>query len=421
MIRLATHVSLFAFLMAPGFSWGQTPLALKILPADPSTNQFFGLDVDLEGSVMVVGALGESSTAQNAGSAYIFERVADEWIEQIKLEEDPPVSLNLFGNAVATDGVTIAVGALGDATMGALSGAVSIYRRDAGEWSFQQRLFASNSRVLGEFGDALAIEGETLIAGAPGDNSACPDDLQCLAGAIYVFEEVAGAWSELIKLVPSDVVHLDAFGTSVAFDGTTIVGGAPNHAGHGAVYVFEQVGGVWTETQKLVADDAAPGDIFGSSIALRGSTIVVGARNDDDAGEDSGSAYVFEQIGGSWTQSQKLAAFAGAAGENFGAGIAFAGDTLAIGASRDSHSGIGAAGSVVLFRRVGATWVETKKLVAADPRSGHTFGDVVASDGAELAIGVWGDDDGGEGAGAVYLGGSIFADGFESGDTSNWS
>ena len=140
----------------------------------------------------------------------------------------------------------------------------------------------------------MAISGETIVAGAFDDTPAGVD-----AGSAYVFVRSADAWTEQQKLTASDAAAGDLFGYSVAVSGDTVVAGAPvddSPAGTytGSAYVFVRSAATWTQQQKLTASDAASDDRFGASVAVSGDTVMAGAITDDtSAGEDAGSAYVF--------------------------------------------------------------------------------------------------------------------------------
>src|SRR6266540_1557651 len=163
-----------------------------------------------------------------------------------------------------------------------------------------QKLEASDPAAFAVFGISVAISGETVVVGAPGDDS---------RGSAYVFARNGGVWSQQQKLLASDAAAGDAFGESVATRGETVVVGARGGGVGGSAYVFARSSGVWSQQQKLRASDAAVADSFGASVAISGETVVVGAIGDDGAaGRDQGSAYVFARSGGVWTQQQKLEA-----------------------------------------------------------------------------------------------------------------
>eukprot|EP01045_Picozoa_sp_COSAG04_P032303 COSAG04_NODE_6285_length_1365_cov_10.737757_1_plen_226_part_01 len=200
-----------------------------------------------------------------------------------------------------------------------------------GRWP---KLLASDGAGDDRFGYSVAVSGAVAVVGAYRN-----DDAGDGSGSAYVFEQQQdGSWLEAQKLVASDGVGDDRFGYRVAVSGAVAVVGAyyDDDAGDdsGSAYVFErQPDGSWLEVQKLVASDGAGYDYFGCSVAVSGTVAVVGARLDDDAGDGSGSAYVFEQQDdGSWLEAQKLVASDGAAGDYFGASVAVSGAVAVVGA-----------------------------------------------------------------------------------------
>ena len=184
-----------------------------------------------------------------------------------------------------------------------------------------------------------------------------------------------------------DAAAGDGFGTSVAVDGDTVVIGATGAGTGGAVYVLRTSdgGATYVEVAKLTASDAAANDSFGTSVAIDGGTIVVGAYRDDDAGSASGSAYVFRTTDGGATYGQvaKLTASDAAASDNFGRSVAIAGGTIVVGANQYINGGTGA---VYVFRTTdaGATYGQVAKLTADDAASWDLFGGSVAIDGLSL-------------------------------------
>ena len=139
------------------------------------------------------------------------------------------------------------------------------------------------------------------------------------------------------------------------------------------------------EQAKLTASDGAANDHFGVSVAIAGDTIVVGAYGDDDSGSDSGSAYVFTRTGTTWTEQTKLTASDGAAGDQFGTSVAITGDTIVVGADLDDT----ASGSAYVFTRTGTAWMEQAKLTASDGAAVDSFGISVAIVGDTIVVGAW--------------------------------
>ena len=179
-------------------------------------------------------------------------------------------------------------------------------------------------------------------------------------------------FNQVAKLAAADAAPDDRFGTAVAIDGDTAVVGAPDDddAGDqsGSAYVFvRDATSIWQQVKKLTAADAAAGDRFGRSVAISGDTVVIGASDDDDAGDDSGSAYVFDRNDGGtndWGEVKKLTAADAAAGDRFGTAVAISGDSIVIGAPA-----FGSASAYVFERNDGGAnnWGEVKKLTDPDP------------------------------------------------------
>jgi hypothetical protein len=257
--------------------------------------------VAIDGDTIVVGAWADYTAAgPYAGSAYVFTRTGSTWSQQDHLFVDDAVAYGYwFGYSVAIDGDTIVVGAIwADSASGSpVTGSAYVYTRIGGTWSLQKQLSADDAATDDLFGSSVAIDGDTIVMGAMGDETAAGD----FAGSAYVFtrsESIWVPWVQQAHLFADDATAGDFFGESVAIDGNTLVVGSPqiNTAGDntGSAYVFTRRGGTWSQYAQQFADDAAAGDRFGESVALDGDTLIVGAFNDDTAaGDNAGSAYVF--------------------------------------------------------------------------------------------------------------------------------
>jgi hypothetical protein len=205
---------------------------------------------------------------------------------------------------------------------------------------------------------------------------------------------VDGVWTEQPEVKASDGADGDQYGISIAMDGDTIVVGADQHDDNGndsgCAYVFVRMVDGWTEQVKLTASDGAAGDHFGRGVTFSNDTIVVGAwgGNTATAGDDTGSAYVYTRSkNGNWTEQMKLSASDGSGGDQFGFSVASEGDTLVIGSWWDNAM----TGSVYVYSRSDSgDWTEHSKLSASDGEGGDQFGVSVAISGDTLVIGAWG-------------------------------
>ncbi len=349
-----------------------------------------------------------------------------------------------FGYAVSVDGDTAVIGAYQDNGEGADSGAAYVFTRNEGVWDDGVKLTASGGAAYDNFGISVAVDGDTVVVGAPGNDGDGAD-----SGSVYVFVKPTGGWAtstETAKLTASDGAALDYFGYSVAVDGDTVLVGAyqdddeeNDSEDSGSAYIFTKPNssGGWadwdpmedTETAKLTASDGADDDWFGVSVALDGNTAVIGASGDDDKGIDSGSAYVFVKPSGAWAdgnETDKLTASDGEAQDNFGYSVAVGVDTVevsgadvevatvVVGAYQhdpiDPHSDpdsplylLDAGAAYVFTRDSGGVWDGGGKLTADDGDALDYFGYSVAVDVDTVVVGAYGDDDNGSASGSAYV------------------
>jgi hypothetical protein len=253
--------------------------------------------VAIDGDTIVVGAEKDTTgVGMWAGSAYVFTRTGGVWSQQDHLYADDAVAGDQFGNTVAISGDTIVVGARYDDTAaGSLAGSAYVFTRSGGTWSQQAHLYADDAVADDRFGDSVAMDGDTIVVGAQYDDVGTED----WAGSAYVFTRTGGSWSQQDHLYADAPVTQDRFGDSVAIDGDTIFVGASGVdtatvSNLGSVFVFTRAGATWNRRYQLFADDGAESDLFGRSVAIDGDTSVVGANHDDTAGGSmAGSAYVF--------------------------------------------------------------------------------------------------------------------------------
>ena len=262
----------------------------------------------------------------------------------------------------------------------ALSAPVQVVASDFGAGV---KLAASDGASFDLFGGSVAITGNVALVGALND-----DDNGGGSGSAYVFEFNGAAWIETAKLIASDGDDGDEFGASVALSGSTALIGAmrdeTDGSSSGSAYIFDSTGSSWSETTKLTPSDA--GGAFGASVAIEGSVAVVGAPWSDGSSTRQGAAYVFSFNGSTWEETSKLTASDGAFDDSFGEAVALSGQTIVVGAPRDDDGG-GESGSAYIFEFDGGSWIEVAKLTASDAAASDLFGWSVAADGAVAVVG----------------------------------
>lgn len=319
----------------------------------------------------------------------------------IKLTASDGAAGDQFGNPVAVDGDTLVVGALGDSDLGVRTGAAYVFVRSGSTWVQQARLVASDRAQGDQFGVDVAISGDSVVVGAISHAHGVS-----LGGSAYVFVRSGSTWTQQAELLAPDRASGDQFGSTVAISSDTVVVGSifddDGAFNAGSAYVFVRSGSSWPMRAKLTLPDPAASDYFGGSVAISGNTIVVGSTQDDDLGSNSGSAHVYVGSGGSWARQAELLAPDGALGDAFGGPMAIEGDTLIFGVPRDDVIGYDT-GSAYVFTRTGTTWTWQVKLLASDAAEDHEFANSVAISGDSFGIGVERDDTRGNDAGAAYV------------------
>ncbi|MCB1581596.1 MAG: FG-GAP repeat protein [Xanthomonadales bacterium] len=386
---------------------------LKLTPLDGLTNDGFGWSVSLGANRAVIGSYLDDHNATNSGSAYVFDFDGQNWSQTQKLMALDGASSDQFGSAVSLSGDRVVIGAHLNDDNGDDSGSVYVFDFDGVSWHQTQKLTANDAAAFDEFGHSLSLDVDRLIIGAPFD-----DDNGSNSGSSYVFEFDGMNWNQTQKLTATNGLGGDNFGYSISVFGDRALIGAfkdnDNGSNSGAAYVFDWNGTSWTEQQKLTAVDGAAFDLFGVALCLFGDRALIGASLDDDNGESSGSAYVFEFNGNNWQQTQKLTASDAAAFKEFGSSVSLSGDRAIIGAHLDDEIGTNA-GSVYVYDFHGITWGESQKLAAHDVTAFDNFGQAVSVFADHVLIGVPGDDDNGSQSGSAYVYAIdlIFYDGFD--------
>jgi hypothetical protein len=371
----------------------------KLLASDAAQYDYFGLSVAVKGDTAVIGAYGKSDLARNAGAAYAFARNAGAWAQQARLGTSTPLIDAYLGATVATNGSYTAAGAP-YASVGAQNDGV-VYLFSNATWQQQTILLPNDPDSLSQFGNALAINDNTLFVGAP-----MHDSFGVNAGAVYVFTFDGVSWVQRQKLIGADTVPGDRFGSALALNDGWLAVSAPLHSSPGspggAVYLFEFDGVSWVQRYKVGAPDTIAGDRFGSAIALDNGWLAVGVPLHRFVGSASGAVYLFEFNGTAWVQRQKFVASDTAGSDQFGSALALENRRLVVGAPLHNSNGP-ASGAVYIFERATTTWIERAKLIGSDTNAGDRLGGSISIDGNTILVGAYGDTAAGPATGAAYV------------------
>lgn len=321
-----------------------------------------------------------------------------------KLNSSDGLADDAFGSSVAISGSFAIVGApTDDVADNASQGSAYIFEYDDNAWVQRAKLTAEDGFPSDNFGTSVAISGDTVVIGAENDDIVFANDNQ---GSAYVFTRVAGVWVQQAKITSSDGTSGDDFGRSVAIFGSTVVVGAPGAEVQGAAYVFNRAGVSWNQQARLGAAAPTGVDHFGHAVAIDNDTIVVGApkHNVGPSGGDQGAVFSFARVGGVWSEQARLAAQFGGGNDELGYSVSISGDLVVAGAWRDDIGENSNQGSAYAFLRTGSAWTELAKFVASDGAAGDQFGYSISVAGDLIVVGARDDD-----VGVVQFQGSAYA------------
>lgn len=311
-----------------------------------------------------------------------------------------------LGWSVSLSGSYAAVGSPG--THDNNAGYVHVYRNTGSTWSQVQVLLGSTATKESWFGASVALDGDVMAAGDWGDSglAGAPGFSR---GAAYVFRrpDSLSPFVEEARLQPADLAEHDRLGTALDLSGEVLVVSAPgaDDAGpqSGAAYVFRHAGGTWTQEARLIAPQGVAWDRFGFDVAVSGGTIAIGAEGDDQEAPDAGAVHVFVLDGGAWTLQATLVSAAAGRDDRFGTALDLQGDQLAVSVPRRDVAGRTNAGVVEVWRRSGSVWSLDGVLSATSPVDMDNLGLGVALDGDRVLAGIPNADAQGGQAGAAIL------------------
>ena len=358
-----------------------------------NTDGSFGRSVALSDHLAAV-----RGSAASGHEVIVFEREGAAWMEVDRLIPADPYAHSDFGFSIAIDGEAILVGAPGDhCGIGHATGSAYLFRRQGGLWQQEAKLMASDPAISDCFGIAVALRGDRLLIGSSFNNESGFE-----SGAAYLFQDVGNGWEEEVKLQGDDTEAGDMFGYSLALGDQMLLIGALGHNSSayasGAAYVFRHKAGQWRQTAQLAASDGAAFDQFGMAVAFQDNLALVGAF----CAQNRGAAYVFRHDGDSWSEEARLAASDGVEGAFFGVTVALAGDLALVGAP-DSWEAGEPTGAVYIYEDNGGAWIQSHKVLGGDSIAGDSFGEDLATHGEFAMIGAPGADNGEDPSGAVYL------------------
>jgi hypothetical protein len=349
-------------------------------PPSPQLDDRFGASLDGIGGTWVVGAPGR----QGSGQALVFEATLASAVQSAVLWPSDVFLQDAFGAAVALDGDTIVVGCPGDDDGAFGAGSAYVFERFLGTWIQTAKLQSSTPSLAASFGSSVAIGDDWIAVGAPFDSRAAS-----FGGSLSLFERVGGSWlsrAEVLGAAPNG-----RLGTAVSIQADRLAVGEPGRSS-GHVRVLERSAGVWTEQADLTPTGASAQAEFGAALDLAGGTLLVGARSDAVVAEAAGSAYLFGLSAGTWQLHQRLELPSPKAGDRFGDAVDLYGPRALIGAPGEDGASPNA-GCAHVFERslvIGPggfpIWKGSAAFGALGGESGANFGAALALDADNMMV-----------------------------------
>ncbi len=425
-----------------GFVPGEIAEQAYLKAALPGFDDKFGFAVAIDADTLVVGAPYEDSSSSgidgdpaddnlsNSGAAYVFARNGPTWEQQAYLKASNPGVNHNFGISVAVSGDTVAIGAFGE---DGNAGATYVFLRNGESWTQQAYLKASNSAADDQFGGDVALDGETLVVGAKGEDSAATgsggdqaNNSLAGAGAAYVFVRSGTTWTQEAYLKASNPGQTDSFGQAVGISGETLVIGAyyedsgatginGDQADNtlinpGAAYVFVRDSGSWSQQAYLKVSNTGGGDAFGFDVAIDGELVAVSASYEDSNASgvngnaadnnlfNSGAAYVFGRSGTAWAQLAYLKASNPGASDRFGTSIDVDDNRVVVGAYYEGSNARGvngdggndlgsSSGAAYIFATSGGIWTQEAYLKASNADTTDNLGGTYYTGGSVAIAG----------------------------------
>ena len=350
-----------------------------LVAKDGQAYAHLGEAVAIDGNVAVAGApYAEAGSKTDAGAAYVFERVNKQWLTRTKLVAPNAMPYDRFGSSVAVDGNTIVVTADRCDKFGYNAGAAFVFARDGDAWRHAATIAPPSPQSSAAFGYSSALDGDTLVIGAPGVATA------------HVFARRGSAWVAQSALHPDEKLPNCGFGHSVAVDGDTILVGANTTSDRlllgGSAYVFRRNDNAWTfETSLRSSRDEATAR-FGTAVAIRGDVALIGASRATVNGRTrAGAAFVFERRG-NWKPIAELTNDPPRSDEEFGRALALLPDAAVVGSQFGDAAGLNTGGAQ-LYARDGGKWTRRAALLAQDRATISEFAFAIAASDTEAIIG----------------------------------
>lgn len=349
--------------------------------SDGGLYEHFGTAVAIHKNTLIVGAPGQENSN---GEACIYLQENQVWQLDTCLSAKPNFASNVrqFGAAVSISEETLIVGARqknADNT-----GVVYIFHYSDNTWNQTAEILNPDAVTNGSFGESVSISGDYAVIGSQGLGAARD-------GAVYIYKRSDSGWGLQLKITPDSGMNNKRFGAAVMLSGEYLIIGNYEHGRYheGSAYIYQREDEIWSRQASLKGGTITRNGAFGYAIAISQNYAVVGAKMENDPNniktKKRGATYVYRREGKLWLHQAKLVASDSRKGDHFGSAVSISGDYISVGAQKSDTS----AGSAYLFYNANGLWSELKKLTASDRSHHDNFGCAIAISKSNFVIGAY--------------------------------
>lgn len=348
--------------------------------ADGAPFDYFGRAVAIAGGYAAVGAPNHGLPVSQCGAVYTYKQVSGSWVFDTKLQAPVPMTDDLFGFALSMDGDRLAVGIRHDDQAAVDAGAVIVYRRDPAGWVLETKLLPTNAAPQQAFGCAVSLSGSRLAIGALGLG----------AGAAYVFVRNGTTWSPEATILAPTGLSVGLFGERVSLSADRVAIGAratnQPFMHTGAAFTYTRSGTAWNFEVQFTSPNAQPSGEFGGAVALVGTSLMIGASNENSTGAGGGRVYAYTLGGSGWSLAQTIVPATIASNDRFGWTIRMVRGYAVIGSLFRDFAGVDS-GAAFVYQASAGVWTLTSEFVGSNTTGGDTFGSAIGIGDRHLIIG----------------------------------
>lgn len=386
-----------------GANSNDIPLIQRFAP-DGAMNDYFGISTSISGDYAVIGSpFSDINGISNQGAVYVFKKSNGSWSFEQKLINPLGNANDLFGFSVDIENNDIVVGAVNAQVSGTQRGSAYVFHQESGNWALVQELMPIRAQMNEGHGFSVAIKNDFIVVGAP--------YIEQASGGVNVYHRSGSSWVVEDRIITSDGMIGDNFGNSVDIYNDIIAIGAYNddigtQTNQGSAYLFQRnTNGTWSQLKKVFSSNGQSNDNFGQAVAINNDYLVVGAPSSDvGASTNQGTVYVYYRNSStsSWNEEHKINILNGQSNQYIGGSLCVEGNNILFGGRNDSKSSNNL-GVAYYYSLKGGEWTYIKQFLEPSGGNNYGFGSSISISNSNVIIGAGANSNVNVAQGAIYF------------------